>query len=373
MYLWHNPSRLTSACILFCIGLLLAGLWPFNFVAHNHAALITDGSGLRFDSPAKRSKQDLGGIAFTPSSLICRPKGACEMGAITIEIELTAENEASSCLKRIVELRQPDGSEAFYLGQWKSSLIVRSFKQPSAGGKSYDEIGVGGVLAAGRKSAVTIISRPPETVIYIDGQPMKNTAGVRLLKENETLDGHKVYFGNSPDLSCPWAGSVRAFAIYGKAWTSAEVMERRGFQAAGQWPCGSGQGLAVACYRFDSLQDEFISDLSGSANDLWKPDHLVFEKRPFGLPVGQSFSLSDLTLNLLGFMPLGFMLYLRLLSSGRMTAKNRLIFSVAVGFAVSLTIELTQVWLPGRDSSALDLISNTVGTVIGALFGIKFE
>ena len=277
MNLWHNPSRLTSACILFCIGLLVAGLWPFNFRVGNHAALISD------------------------------------------------------------------GSEAFYLGQWKSSLIVRSFIQPSAGGKPYDEIGVGGVLAAGRKSAVTIVSRPFGTVIYINGQPTKNIPGVRLLKENETLNGHKVFFGNAPDLACPWTGSIRAFAIYGKALTSAEVMERRAFQANGQRPCGSRQDLAVACYHFDGLQHEFISDFSGSANDLWKPDYLVFEKRALGLPAGHSFSLSDLTLNLIGFMPLGFLLCLRLLSSNLLTLKNCLIYSVAAGFAVSLLIFLWHV------------------------------
>ncbi|NTV84832.1 MAG: VanZ family protein [Bacteroidales bacterium] len=40
--------------------------------------------------------------------------------------------------------------------------------------------------------------------------------------------------------------------------------------------------------------------------------------------------------------------------------------AMIAGFAVSLSIELTQVWLPGRDSSLLDLTANTVGSTIGA-------
>ena len=87
--------------------------------------------GLKFAAPAERSKQDLGGMAFTPNPLACREKSSCEAGALTIEIELKAENELSPCVKRIVEVRRNDGSEAFYLGQWKS-YFDRAFVQHSA-------------------------------------------------------------------------------------------------------------------------------------------------------------------------------------------------------------------------------------------------
>jgi VanZ family protein len=39
---------------------------------------------------------------------------------------------------------------------------------------------------------------------------------------------------------------------------------------------------------------------------------------------------------------------------GKPSPRSCLFFAIAVGFAVSLAIELTQVWLPGRDSSLLD-------------------
>jgi glycopeptide antibiotics resistance protein len=38
---------------------------------------------------------------------------------------------------------------------------------------------------------------------------------------------------------------------------------------------------------------------------------------------------------------------------------------------LSLAIELTQVWLPNRDSSATDLFCNTLGTFLGALVARK--
>lgn len=355
------------------MGLFVAGLWPFNFRAENHTDLATDGKGLRFEAPVKRSLRNLGGMVFTPRPLSCRPKAVCVAGELTIVIELTAANATSSCLKRIVVFHRPNGSEAIFIGQWRSLLILRWFQSASVEDKPYGEIGLEGVLAAGRTAVVTIVSAPSETAIYIDGQPTDSYPGLRLLRENETLEAHKIYFGNSPDLDCPWAGSVRAFAIYGKAWTSSEVLQPQGPRAGGRWPCEDLPEAAAACYRFDRLEGEFIADVSGSGNDLWKPGFLVFEKRPLGLPNIQSISFFDLTVNLLGFLPFGFLVQLRLLMSGRLAAKNHSILTVAVGFAVSLAIELTQVWLPGRDSSALDLIANAGGTAIGAFLAIKYD
>ena len=41
--------------------------------------------------------------------------------------------------------------------------------------------------------------------------------------------------------------------------------------------------------------------------------------------------------------------------------------AILLGFCLSLAIELTQAYLPMRDSSLLDVISNTLGTVAGIL------
>lgn len=363
---------LTPACLLFGLSLLAIGLWPFNFRIDNHADLLPDAGGLKFEAPAESSKRDLGGMAFTANPLACRAQSSCEAGALTIEIELKAENELSPCVKRIVEVRRPDGKTAFYLGQWKSSLIVRSFNTPPAKGKPYREIGAGGVLAAGRESLVTLVSGPHGTDIHVDGQLIRNSPDVRLLKENETLEGHRLYLGNSPDLGCPWAGSVTGFALFGEEWPPPEAVEGSYPAAAGAFACGNRRAEAMACYRFDHLEGESIGDLSGSANDLWKPSRLTFDKPLLGLPEGQTFSVSDVTVNLLGFVPFGFLVCLRLLAAGRSSPRSCLIIAIAAGFSFSLAIELTQVWLPGRDSSFLDLTTNTMGSAIGGVMAGHF-
>jgi VanZ family protein len=366
LLLWLSQNRLLLFCILFSILLLVVGLWPFNFRTDNRAYLIS-GGGLKFDGPAEPSKRNLGGMAFTPNPLSCRPKDRCEKGALSIEIVLRAENEATRCLRRILELRRSNRTEAFILGQWKSEVIVRSFNTTPARGKRYHEIGVRGVLEAGRTHLLTIVSGARGADIYTDGQLVKHEPGVGLLKEDETLEGHTVYLGNAPDLSCPWAGSVLGLLIFGTAMSSAEVAERQTLRSGERLQCSSHRHAPIACFRFDDLARETITDFSSSDNNLSITGRLVFEKPMLELPDSQSFSASDLALNLLGFVPLGFLLCLFLLTTKRLPSWGCLLSTVIVGLLVSLAIEVTQVWLPGRDSSMLDLVANTLGTGMGGI------
>jgi glycopeptide antibiotics resistance protein len=81
------------------------------------------------------------------------------------------------------------------------------------------------------------------------------------------------------------------------------------------------------------------------------------------------FSTRDFALNVVGFIPLGFLI---LPLVGYTMSSNKIIRLVAIaaamGFSVSLVIEILQYfWIPGRYSSAYDLVTNTFGTIIGAL------
>jgi len=75
----------------------------------------------------------------------------------------------------------------------------------------------------------------------------------------------------------------------------------------------------------------------------------------------------DAARNVLAFLAFGYCAAAYLAVAAARPRALRYLVPILAGVSLSLAIELTQAYLPGRDSSLLDLICNTVGTVGGVL------
>jgi VanZ family protein len=83
------------------------------------------------------------------------------------------------------------------------------------------------------------------------------------------------------------------------------------------------------------------------------------------LPAGSRLPRADLIINVLAYMPLG--LSLAMVMRHSMGNAIAVLAATLIGFALSLGIEHTQAYLPSRVPSTIDLITNSLGSLIGAL------
>ena len=79
----------------------------------------------------------------------------------------------------------------------------------------------------------------------------------------------------------------------------------------------------------------------------------------------------DVTSNLIGYAPLGFLLALALLRTG--WTRGAVWWAALAGSLLSLAMEFLQIYLPRRVPSNLDLVLNATGTWLGALLAALLE
>ena len=134
---------------------------------------------------------------------------------------------------------------------------------------------------------------------------------------------------------------------------------------------GTTPGL-VALYLFPEGSGRAAADLSPEHHHLLIPEIFRPLLTEFLTPPWRDLAYDapdyrDLALNLLGFVPFGFCFYCYRRLRGVRPWFADASFVIMTGTAISLTIEVVQVWLPNRVSSMNDLLGNTLGTVLGVL------
>lgn len=113
----------------------------------------------------------------------------------------------------------------------------------------------------------------------------------------------------------------------------------------------------------------FIVYASLSPFSGWQEQGLDFLE-VLGSPLGQTFTWFDFTINLLAYLPFGFLLAMLLRSK---FPTSSVLLAIVPGLAISLLMEYAQMYLPARVSSNSDLISNGAGVMCGALLAVNIE
>lgn len=346
--------------VILLAGLLVAGLLPFNFLPHNQVAWLTGTRGVRFQGYG----EVVGGSPFGSSDRSGPNEPRPET---TVELWATSW-DPSVYVKDIVSIYVTRDQEPFAVEQWGPRLLVGGWFRDREGNRRFQRIGINGVFAKGVPRFVTVTSGPDGTNIFLEGVLQDSSPG--LVLEPKNFYG-SILLGQTATGRQEWHGDVLGVALYKKELTPEEVAKDYA-----DWQRGDLQELhartsAAAVYPLDEGRGSIVRNLVNQADSLTIPDRLrAVEPLVLATPSRQDLAnASDVTLNIVGFIPFGGLLVIYARSSDVGSNLKAIITAVLAGFLVSLVIELLQVFLPTRDSSMLDLINNTVGSGIGAGIG----
>ena len=339
-------------CAFVLIIILIAGLWPFH-APKNQVSWLSNSNGLHFG--------EYGVILSSGASSFAGSKDE-----ISCSVEIWVQPDHSDIGGTILAFYKPENRiVAFSVHQSIDDLFLQRaivYQQRPKKSKVY----IGHVFRKNNPLFVTLTSSAQGTTVYLNGGLVRTFPRFGL--SSEDLTG-QLFVGNHPLVENGWQGQLRGLAIYNRMLTEAQVLQHYKAWTTKQNAEIKNEG-PIALYQFNEGSGTIVHNQMNSETDLRIPEHFFVLHAPFLERPWDEFQPSwsywkNVLINIAGFVPLGFVFCAYFVSVRRM---NRAVFAtIALGAAISLTIEVLQAFLPTRDSGMTDIITNTLGTGIGAM------
>lgn len=336
------------------IGILFATLFPFRFHPHNDVSWV-DGGGLRFGHH---------GLVVSEGPVM--PEGAGDDSVCSVELWL--QPAAYSGWNTFLGFFT-DGLPQFRLRQYRDGIIIRRELGPPGLHYKFLKRDAVHVFNPGQMVLLTLASGPKGTAVYTNGKVLERFPGFTLSRKS--MSGEMV-LGTDPLHIDPWPGEIRGLALYTQELSAAQVAQNYRTWTAGlendNESSGGNEIGRVALFRFREGQGNEVRNLSVGGASLRIPHYFDLPAKPFLAAPWKEFTVNldffnDVVRNIVGFMPFGFALcgYLSM-REGR----HPVLLTVVLGGLTSLGIEILQGFIPQRESGFTDVITNTLGTLIGA-------
>jgi hypothetical protein len=342
------------ASVMILAGTLSAGLWPFH-APKNGISWLPQG-GVRFGRH---------GVLRTTTAF--QPASSADNIACSLEIWLQPANhhEAGTILAFydpehytvLLALRQSLGDLMIGRGDSDHPLHVR-----------HNRVYVDDVLSGMDPVFITITSGSSGTNVYSDAVLVKQIPN---LKFSVNDFAGQLIIGNGPSSVDSWSGNLKGLAFYAYGLSNDEIKQHFSDRASHN---AALDQHAVAIYTFDEGSGAVAHNTVDSATNLAIPVRFKVPNKPFlerpwdEFHPGWSY-WEDIAVNVCGFIPLGFFFCALFYSSHKIGRPA--VWTIALGFAISLTIEVLQAFLPTRDSGMTDLFTNTLGAALGSLAFVK--
>jgi hypothetical protein len=260
----------------------------------------------------------------------------------------------------------------FAIRQYKSDIAVQRSLVGEQGVWRRPWLKVDQVLPERARTLVTITAGNPNTTIYVNGVLRGTSSTVGLGSKDFT--GELVVGTSTYDDS--WRGEITGLAVYGTELTPSQVKRHFESWAVNRGPISAGEESPIALYLFDEGHGTVAHNRMDLATDLGIPArysvlHPAFLHPAWDYDFRRTAGWKrwgywqDVAVNIAGFLPFGFV-WAAYFSRVRPMERSTIIVILS-GALLSFMIEGLQRFLPTRDSSMDDLISNTIGTAAGAL------
>jgi VanZ family protein len=358
---WEVMGRklLGVVCGMVLGGILVAGLWPFH-APKNDVTWLAGGDGVHFG----RHGTILSSAKFQAAEVAA--DAPC-----TLEIWIEPDHTGAS--GTLLTFYAPGSPRQFSLHQSISDLAIQSDIRDGRNQPRTIRLYLDYLFRRGKPLFVTVTSNGGQTSVYIDGVLAQATSKFPLSRQD--FDGELI-IANSPVDGNSWSGLLRGLAFYNQDLPPAEVYRHFATWTTKGRPEVSGNDRAVALYLFNERTGSVIHNQVPSGIDLYIPYRYQVVDQALLTPFWKEFQpngsyWADVLVNIAGFVPLGFLFCAYFSLAGRIKRPAQV--TILLGFAVSLTIESLQAFLPTRDSGTTDLITNTLGTCLGVgLYRMKF-
>jgi len=219
---------------------------------------------------------------------------------------------------------------------------------------------------------VTVTFNESEKALYIDGELIEKRKTVTGATSFDGFSG-RLLLGNTPRGSRGWMGEIQGLAVYDRILSSKDVARHFAIsRKEGMRSLLRESGLR-ALYPFDEGSGNIAVDLVNDPVVIHIPaKYAPFQETFFQYPGDNMRILSgwikDSLLNIFFFVPLGSLLIVIFFLKGIKTsdAVSGAVIIMASGL-LSLSIEITQLYMPDRFASIMDVLCNMLGAGLGVM------
>lgn len=367
----HNQSNrfrflIVLTFIIFVITLFY-GLRGKDFHFLNDVRWMKNEAGIRFGSY---------GIVYALIDNDQIKNTISKIETFSFEIAIKPEKFDLPGFNVILSLHDGQDSNQLIIGQWKSSIIVMNGDDYSRKRKT-KRIEADIFSDPQKKLFLTVTTGSEGTKLFFDGRLIETKSNLILKIPKGNMIS--IALGNSVYGQNPWRGDIYGLAFYANRLETETIENHFKDWSKNQIIPLAEDKKPFLFLTFNEREGTEIIDHISAIQKLNIPTSFHILKKRFFSPPWQDFEANrklfiDLTVNLVGFVPLGFILYALLIESGGVFHKKAILFSIVLCFLISLSIEIAQAWIPSRSSQMLDLMFNTTGAIIGAIFyKIRFE